>query len=133
MIGYAVHYYQDMVRPNKIYRLPDSDEAGHLAALATALAGLDGDDSAEAIQSVVYATGKAADYENLRDWFKCLYEVLLGQAEGWPTPIARCESRDLARPRHAGALASSRGGAPRRGHNIALQYRAASGGGARQR
>ena len=82
MIGYAVHYYQDMVRPNKIYRLPDSDEAGHLAALATALAGLNGDDSAEAIQSVVYATGKAADYENLRDWFKCLYEVLLGQAEG---------------------------------------------------
>jgi len=82
MIGYAVHYYQDMVRPNKIYRLPDQAEAGHLAALATALAGLDGDDSAEAIQSVVYATGKAADYENLRDWFKCLYEVLLGQAEG---------------------------------------------------
>ncbi|MEK9717634.1 MAG: lysine--tRNA ligase [Candidatus Puniceispirillum sp.] len=82
MIGYAVHYYQDMVRPNKIYRLPDRAEAGHLAALAAALAALDGDDSAEAIQSVVYATGKAADYENLRDWFKCLYEVLLGQAEG---------------------------------------------------
>ena len=34
------------------------------------------------IQSVVYATGKAAEYENLRDWFKCLYEVLLGQSEG---------------------------------------------------
>ena len=26
--------------------------------------------------------GKAAEYENLRDWFKCLYEVLLGQSEG---------------------------------------------------
>ena len=37
---------------------------------------------AEDIQSVVYATGKAAEYENLRDWFKCLYEVLLGQSEG---------------------------------------------------
>ena len=36
----------------------------------------------EDIQSVVYATGKAAEYENLRDWFKCLYEVLLGQSEG---------------------------------------------------
>ena len=30
MIGYAVHYYQDMVRPKKIYRLPDSDEASIL-------------------------------------------------------------------------------------------------------
>ena len=29
-----------------------------------------------------HAVGKAAEYENLRDWFKCLYEVLLGQTEG---------------------------------------------------
>ena len=34
------------------------------------------------IQSVVYATGKEANYENLRDWFKCLYQVLLGQSGG---------------------------------------------------
>ena len=36
----------------------------------------------EDIQSAVYAVGKAAAYDNLRDWFKCLYEVLLGQSEG---------------------------------------------------
>jgi lysyl-tRNA synthetase class 1 len=82
MIGYAVHYYQDMVRPHKVYRLPDAEETGHLQALRAALAAVPDDDSAEAIQSVVYATGKNAEYENLRDWFKCLYEVLLGQSEG---------------------------------------------------
>ena len=82
MIGYAVNYYQDMVRPNKIYRLADSVEAINLEKLRIALIGLSDDSDAEVIQSVVYATGKAANYENLRDWFKCLYQVLLGQSEG---------------------------------------------------
>ena len=82
MIGYAVNYYQDLVRPQKIYRLPNETEQGHLLALKTALADLPDHASGEDIQSVVYAVGKAAEYENLRDWFKCLYEVLLGQTEG---------------------------------------------------
>ena len=82
MIGYAVNYYQDLVRPQKIYRLPNETEQSHLRALKHALADLPDHASGEDIQSVVYAVGKAAQYENLRDWFKCLYEVLLGQTEG---------------------------------------------------
>ena len=82
MISYAVNYYKDMVRPYKIYRLADAAEAGHLKVLRSQLAELVEVSGAEDIQSVVYATGKAAEYENLRDWFKCLYEVLLGQSEG---------------------------------------------------
>ena len=82
MIGYAVTYYQDMVRPNKTYRQPSAEEAGHIKALIAALRALPADADAEAIQSAVYATGKQAGYENLRAWFQCLYEVLLGQSEG---------------------------------------------------
>ncbi len=82
MIGYAVNYYQDLVRPNKTYRLPDAAEQGHISNLMTALADLPADAAGEDIQSAVYATGKAAEYENLRQWFLCLYEVLLGQSEG---------------------------------------------------
>ena len=33
------------------------------------------------VQSAVYAAGKA-HYENLREWFSCLYETMLGQAQG---------------------------------------------------
>ena len=40
MIGYAVNYYQDMVRPHKTYRLADVNEAINLEILKTALAGL---------------------------------------------------------------------------------------------
>ena len=82
MIGYAVNYYQDMVRPHKTYRAASAEEATHIAALVSAIEALPSDADADAIQSAVYATGKAAGYENLRAWFQCLYEVLLGQSEG---------------------------------------------------
>ena len=34
------------------------------------------------LQTEVYEVGKRHGFENLRDWFKSLYEVLLGQSEG---------------------------------------------------
>ena len=82
MIGYAVNYYQDRVRPHKTYRMATSEEAGHIEALIAAIEALPAEADAEEIQSAVYATGKAAEYDNLRSWFQCLYEVLLGQSEG---------------------------------------------------
>ena len=37
---------------------------------------------AETIQNVLYEVGKRHPFEDLRAWFGCLYQVLLGQAEG---------------------------------------------------
>ena len=37
---------------------------------------------AEALQSLAFAVGKDHGFENLRDWFQALYEVLLGQSQG---------------------------------------------------
>jgi lysyl-tRNA synthetase class 1 len=39
-------------------------------------------EDAELIQNEVYAAGKAAGFEPLRDWFTALYQVLLGQTQG---------------------------------------------------
>ena len=82
LVDYAVVYYRDRIAPTKTYRAPSVAEAELLVALADALAGLDVDAGAEEIQSVVFAIGKEAGYAPLRGWFLCLYEVLLGQAEG---------------------------------------------------
>ncbi len=41
-----------------------------------------GERDAAKIQDEVYAAGKTQKFENLRDWFKGLYEVLLGQSQG---------------------------------------------------
>ncbi len=35
-----------------------------------------------AIQNEVFSVGKRNGYENLRDWFKSLYEILLGREQG---------------------------------------------------
>lgn len=82
LVTYAVAYYQERVRPGKTWRQPDADEARALEQLDQALAGLADDAAAEEIQSLVFSIGKDAGYENLRDWFSCLYQVLLGQDEG---------------------------------------------------
>lgn len=50
--------------------------------LASTLAALPADATAEAIQEEVYAVGKRHPFPALKDWFACLYQVLLGQLEG---------------------------------------------------
>ena len=82
LIGYAVTFYRDKVRPEKSYRMASKDEKNHLKNLKNALSALPNNATAEDIQNQVYAIGKQAEYENLRDWFSCLYQTLLGQDQG---------------------------------------------------
>ena len=82
MVQYAVNYYQDMVRPNLQYRRATEDEKQVISSLRDAIAALPEDADAETVQSCVYAAGKEAGYENLREWFICLYETMLGQSQG---------------------------------------------------
>ena len=81
LAAYAVRFYQDRVRPDKKYRAASAEEKTIITLLRDALAALPEDAEAADVQSAVYATGKDR-YENLRDWFKCLYETMLGQEQG---------------------------------------------------
>ena len=47
-----------------------------------ALAAHDGPADAETLQNIIYEVGKTHAFENLRDWFKAIYEVLLGASQG---------------------------------------------------
>jgi len=83
LVGHAITYYRDFVKPAKRYRLPTSDEARALEDLVGVLAGLPADATAEAIQTEVYEVGKRHPcFGDLRSWFKALYEILLGQEQG---------------------------------------------------
>jgi len=82
LVGYAVAYYQDFVRPKKEFRDPSEVERAALADLAAALRDLAAGTSAEDIQTTVYEVGKRHPFAALKDWFGCLYQVLLGQSEG---------------------------------------------------
>jgi lysyl-tRNA synthetase class 1 len=82
LVRHAILYYQDFIRPKKHYRLASAMEAAALEDLAGALAALPAQSSAEAIQTEVFEVGKRHPFAELRAWFTCLYQVLLGQTEG---------------------------------------------------
>ena len=79
--GHAVRYYNDFVKPNKVFRAPSDEERAALEELRDRLKEWDGGLDAEALQSMVFAVGKPR-FEPLRDWFTALYEVLLGASQG---------------------------------------------------
>ena len=82
LLGFALAYYRDFIAGSLRRRAPDEREAAALRALDAKLAAMPEDASAEDIQTEVYEVGKAAGFENLRDWFRALYETLLGTAQG---------------------------------------------------
>jgi lysyl-tRNA synthetase class 1 len=96
MIGYAVIYFRDFVRPKKVYRAADAVEREALETLAAALAGLPQSPSAEDVQTLLYDVARPIPrYQNFaakgatpekpgvsNDWFAMLYQVLLGEERG---------------------------------------------------
>jgi lysyl-tRNA synthetase class 1 len=79
--GFAVRYYNDFVKPTKMFRAATDLESEALIDLRDQLKAWDGGLDAEALQSVVYACGRDR-FDPLRAWFSALYEVLLGATQG---------------------------------------------------
>lgn len=82
LVGFAIRYFHDFVKPTKTFRRADEKEVAAIADLADQLANHIGSTDAEALQNLVFEIGKAHGVEPLRDWFKTLYQVLLGQDQG---------------------------------------------------
>lgn len=84
LVSYAIAYFNDFVLPQKTYRLPAEAERPALESLKAGLEKCGQGASAEDLQSLVYEIGKANEdtFPGLRDWFKALYQILLGQDQG---------------------------------------------------
>ena len=84
LVECALAYNREYVAPTLVRRKPAPNEALALAALAAELADRPEEASAEELQTMVYEVGKDPrfGFENLRDWFKALYETLLGSSAG---------------------------------------------------
>lgn len=82
LVQYALRYYNDFIKPTKVFRDPTDKERATMESLIQKLKALPKDATAEAIQNQVYEAGKEHGFENLREWFGALYEVLFGQKEG---------------------------------------------------
>ena len=84
LVTTALAYNRDLIAPTLIRRKPEAGEVLALTALDEELAATSDDATAELLQNIVYEIGKDPHYgfEGLRDWFKCLYETLLGSSQG---------------------------------------------------
>jgi lysyl-tRNA synthetase class 1 len=83
LCGYAVRYYHDFVKPTKQFRAPTEHERTALADLREYLTTVTDETSADDIMTKVYDFGlKYYSKETMRDWFKAMYETLLGSRQG---------------------------------------------------
>ncbi|MGP9819365.1 lysine--tRNA ligase [Salinarimonas sp. NSM] len=95
LVGLAVRYYRDFVRPAKTYRAPTPEERAALEDLDGALASMEGSTDAAALQDVVYEVGRTHFPDTSgkskspdgrpgvsQTWFATLYQVLLGEERG---------------------------------------------------
>ncbi|HEY6633380.1 MAG TPA: lysine--tRNA ligase [Rhizobiaceae bacterium] len=95
LTGYAIRYFDDFVKPTKVYRAPDEVERQALTALEQALGKLPDDADGEAIQNA--ALNVARTIERYQDharrspeggpgvsvaFFQMIYQVLIGQERG---------------------------------------------------
>jgi lysyl-tRNA synthetase class 1 len=80
--GFAVRYYNDFVKPQKVYRTPTDQERAAMVDMVGRLKIWEGGLDAEELQSMVFAVGKEHEFDPLRNWFTALYEVLLGASQG---------------------------------------------------
>ncbi len=81
-VSYAIAYYKDFVEPRKKFRIPNSQEEKALWQLYTELLAKQNVKDTEELQKIVYRIGVNNNFEPLRDWFKALYEILLGESQG---------------------------------------------------
>ena len=82
LVGHAIAYFRDFVKPAKKYRAPTEVERAALEDLRRTLDRFDVSSDSEAIQFEIYEVGKRHNFADLRSWFKTLYETLLGQEQG---------------------------------------------------
>lgn len=80
---YALNYYNDFVKPNKKYKIPDNKERIAFEALSKQLQSNEHLSSHEDFQQLVYDVGKANGYQaETGEWFRAIYQVLFGQQQG---------------------------------------------------
>ena len=83
LVEYALRYFKDIVQPSKKYRKPNEKEKKALQDLVNRLKCCKSETDPEFLQTIVYSVGKDNGYSNnLREWFKAIYEIIFGDSDG---------------------------------------------------
>ena len=83
LIEYSIKFFNEVIKENKKYKKPNSAEKKALEELIKVISECDKNMLPEDIQTKIYSVGKENGYkDNLRDWFKLIYEVVFGDENG---------------------------------------------------
>ena len=83
LIRNAITYFNDVVKPLKKYRSATKEEKAALKELIEVLKQMPDGKTPEEIQTEVFSVGKNHyEKENLRNWFKAIYEIVFGDEQG---------------------------------------------------
>ena len=114
LVGYAVRYYEDFVKPQKKFRPADEVESRRSAALsAGARQGQLPSATAEELQAILYDVGRSVPrYQDpsakgatpekpgvSNAWFNAIYEVLLGERRGRASAASSSSTASTRRAR----------------------------------
>ena len=83
LVEYSIKFFNEVIKENKKYKKPNPDEKKALEQLIKVLGECNENMLPEEIQTKIYSVGKENGYkDNLRDWFKLIYEVVFGDENG---------------------------------------------------
>ena len=83
MIKCGINYFENFIKPNLKFKIPNSDELTILKEMVNKLSEIESSADADQFQSVIFSVGKNSIYkENIKDFFKLIYEVVFGQENG---------------------------------------------------
>lgn len=123
LVGHAIRYFDDFVKPTKSFKTPDETERQALEQLDAKLAALPADADGATIQDAVLDVARAIErYQDHNKkgpdggpgvsvaWFSALYQLLLGQEKGprfgsFVALYGISETRDMISKALAGTIA----------------------------
>jgi lysyl-tRNA synthetase class 1 len=83
MIKCGINYFENFIKPNLKFKIPNNDELTILREMVNKLSEIESSADADQFQSVIFSVGKNSIYnENIKDFFKLIYEVVFGQENG---------------------------------------------------
>ena len=83
LVEYSIKFFNEVIKENKKYKKPNLEEKKALNELIKVLEECNDEMLPEEIQTKIFSVGKENGYkDNLRDWFKLIYEVVFGDENG---------------------------------------------------
>ena len=82
LITGAINFEKEVNADKIQLKIPSADETKIFLDLIKRIQLLPETADAETIQTEIYQIGKDYKFDNLRDWFKLIYQVLFGKSDG---------------------------------------------------